>query len=275
MSHLAIYLLGGFQVELGGSPKTQWKTDKNRALLAYLALESDRPHRRDSLANLLWCQHEQAGALHNLRQALYFLRNFLQQDLASEPYLIIEPNQVQFNLASNHWIDVREFQSCLFDCELHHPAGQSLCTDCMLLLEKAIELYRDDFLKGFTLRDCEEFTDWQVSIQEDSLYQMMKALILQAEDLEHSLAYDRLIVCARRMIELEPWHEFAYQRLMWGMANIGQREMALRQYETLSKILRRDLGTTPLEETRRLFEQILAESERDSAHPADWLLARD
>ena len=54
MAHLSISLLGTFQVILDGKQVTAFESDKVRALLAYLAVESDRPHRRETLACLLW-----------------------------------------------------------------------------------------------------------------------------------------------------------------------------------------------------------------------------
>jgi hypothetical protein len=47
MTKLAISLLGPLQVTLEGHPVTNFKYDKVRALLAYLALEQERPHERD------------------------------------------------------------------------------------------------------------------------------------------------------------------------------------------------------------------------------------
>lgn len=46
MPRLSISLLGSFQVTLDDRPVTDFVTDKTRALLAYLAVENDRPHRR-------------------------------------------------------------------------------------------------------------------------------------------------------------------------------------------------------------------------------------
>jgi DNA-binding SARP family transcriptional activator len=69
MTRLIISLLGSFQVTLGGSPVTDFATDKARALLAFLAVEADRPHRREALAGLLWPDQPQRKANQNLRQA--------------------------------------------------------------------------------------------------------------------------------------------------------------------------------------------------------------
>ena len=52
MPHLSLSLLGSFQAALDGLPVTGFKSNKERALLAYLAVEADRPHRREMLAGL-------------------------------------------------------------------------------------------------------------------------------------------------------------------------------------------------------------------------------
>jgi DNA-binding SARP family transcriptional activator len=53
MTRLSIRLLGGFQVDMDGVPIVDFRSDKVRALLAFLAVEADRPHAQ-SLAWLLW-----------------------------------------------------------------------------------------------------------------------------------------------------------------------------------------------------------------------------
>ncbi|MBN1136213.1 MAG: hypothetical protein JXM73_06490 [Anaerolineae bacterium] len=54
MHRLSISCLGPFQVALDGQSVTTFKSVKVRALLAYLAVEADRPHPREVLAGLLW-----------------------------------------------------------------------------------------------------------------------------------------------------------------------------------------------------------------------------
>lgn len=44
MRRLSLYLLGPYQVTLDGEPITEFRSDKVRALLAYLAVEADGPH---------------------------------------------------------------------------------------------------------------------------------------------------------------------------------------------------------------------------------------
>lgn len=53
MAHLALALLGPFQATLDGLPAEGLNSDRLRALLAYLAVESGREHPREALACLL------------------------------------------------------------------------------------------------------------------------------------------------------------------------------------------------------------------------------
>jgi DNA-binding SARP family transcriptional activator len=256
MSHLAITLFGGFRAELNGKPLTAFGTDKNRALLVYLALKSERPHRREALANLLWPEHPQSDARNSLRQALYQLRQILAWESELEPFLLVSPDQLQFNPASDHWIDVAEFNNHIADCLSHHSSGRSLHEDSLESLQRTIELYQGEMLAGFTLPRCEQFTDWQVISQEVCHRQALAALTLLADYFEANLAYDQLIACTQRKIELEPWRESAYRRQMWALATSGQRERALQQYKNLEEILQREIGVPPTEGIRRLYEQI-------------------
>ena len=52
MARLTIHLLGAFHVAVDSIPVTGFESEKVRALPAYLAVESDRDHRRERLAGL-------------------------------------------------------------------------------------------------------------------------------------------------------------------------------------------------------------------------------
>ena len=70
MAHLSLALLGPVQIQLDGAPVTAFESDKGRALLAYLALEAGRPHRRAALAGLLWPERPERAAHLSHKSAL-------------------------------------------------------------------------------------------------------------------------------------------------------------------------------------------------------------
>ena len=76
MTRLSIALFGALQVTLDGQPVTAFESDKVRALLAYLAVESHAPQRREKLAGLLWpelTEHGSGDQAGNSALVTYFL----------------------------------------------------------------------------------------------------------------------------------------------------------------------------------------------------------
>ena len=74
-----LHLLGTFQFIVDGEPITAFRSDKVRALLAWLAIESDRSHQRQILATLLWGEYPDSTALKNLRMSISNLKKMLTQ----------------------------------------------------------------------------------------------------------------------------------------------------------------------------------------------------
>src|SRR5262245_22811148 len=109
---LRLSFLGPFQVMRDNATVTAFATDLARALLVYLAVEADRPHRREALAGLLWPDRPDAAALQNLRQTLARLRRALGDETAAPPFLLITPGSIQFN-AETADVDVTTFQNLL------------------------------------------------------------------------------------------------------------------------------------------------------------------
>ena len=109
MPRLTLSLSGSFQATLDGQPVTAFESDKARALLAYLAVESDRPHSREKLAGLLWPDSTEAAARASLSEALTNLRHALGDRDAQRPVLLISRQAIQFNLESDTFVDVAAF----------------------------------------------------------------------------------------------------------------------------------------------------------------------
>ncbi len=63
MPKLSLALLGPLQATLDGQPLAGLTSAKARALLVYLAVESDRAHSREALATLLWPEDPEEAAL--------------------------------------------------------------------------------------------------------------------------------------------------------------------------------------------------------------------
>ncbi len=149
MARLSLFLLGSFQVTLEGQPVTGFKSNKERALLAYLAVEADRPHRREVLAGLLWPDWPDRDALSNLRYALSNLRQVIGDANAEPPFLLITRDTLQFNTASDHWLDVTPLVKTMETEKARLLAVEQL--------QKNAALYQGSFLEGFSISDSAAF----------------------------------------------------------------------------------------------------------------------
>ncbi len=278
---LALSFLGAIQVEMDGAAVRGIESSKGRALLAYLAVESDRPHSRESLAAMFWPDHGQEAAMRNLRQVIYNLRQALASAAAKggtleagsqaagretgerkgkQPeYLEATRQDVRFNRDCPHTLDVAIFRDLLSATQRHpHPRLDS-CHECILLLQEAVNLYRGEFLAGFTLpdEDAEVFEFW-LRVQRDQLaHEAVTALETLATFHERRQEFGQTIAYLRRQLEIAPWREEGHRHLMRVLAGCGDRSAALQQYETCRKVLWEQMAAPLQAETEALHQQIL------------------
>jgi DNA-binding SARP family transcriptional activator/predicted ATPase len=245
---LSVRLLGPFQITLDEEPATGFVSDKVRALLAYLAVENEQPHRREKLAGLLWPDWTEGSARANLRRALANLRQVIGDHEATPPYLHISRQAVQFNTGSDAWVDVAAFTNL--------SQAQAPSPEMIEQLEQAVELCRGDFLEGFSIGDSAAFEEWALLHRERLLRMVMEALHRLAAALEQMDEYEPALERAWRQVELDPWRETAHRQVMRLLALSGQRSAALAQYETCRQLLAEGLGVEPAAETTELCEQI-------------------
>ena len=256
MARLSICFLGPLQVTLDGQPVTAFESDKVRALLAYLAVEADRPHRREKLAGLLWPDWPERSARTNLRGALSNLRSAIGDRLpagseeGAPSFLLISQQTIQFNVGSDAAVDVLTFDQILGSL----PSSDS--PESMRRLEEAVALYRGPFLEGFSLPDSTAFEEWML-LEGERLHRLaVEALHTLAEGHARQGQAERALQCAWRQVELDPWHESGHQQAMRLLAASGRRAEALAQYETCRRQLAEVLGVEPSTETKALYERI-------------------
>jgi DNA-binding SARP family transcriptional activator len=251
MAHLSLSCLGPLQVMLGRRPVTGFKSNKVRALLIYLTVEAERPHRREVLAGLLWPEWPDREALSNLRYALSNLRRIIGDHSAEPPFLLISRNTLQFNTNSDYHLDVTDF---LAQTKLTHSLEGDLPD--LSCFEEAITFCRGSFLEGFSIKDSAAFDEWTLVKRQKIEEQLLCALRHLVTVYAQQGYYEQALVWARQQIELAPWDETAHQQLMRVRALSGQRSAALVQYQTCRRLLVKELGVEPAKETMELYEQI-------------------
>jgi DNA-binding SARP family transcriptional activator len=252
---LTLRFLGSDEVIYNDSPLSGLASDKVRALLTYLAVESDRAHRRSALAEMFWPNRQQGVGRKNLKQALANLRKVLGDRERPNPFLLVSRDQIQFDLSCSVQLDVREYLDAV---EAGIDLDHADCAARLAHLQRAVDLYRGDFLEDFSLDDCQEFEEWVVVRREALRRKTAKALrhlielYAEGRDLEQALS------SARKLVRLEPWSEANHRRLMRLLIAGGRRSEALRQFQACKRILAEEFDIDPSEETAGLYKQIRA-----------------
>ena len=241
MRRLTLTLLGSPEISLGSMSLTDALSNKAQALLFYLAV-TQRTCSRDTLAGLFWHDMPNHQARKNLRNILPGLRRLVGS------HLTITRQTVAFNQCSFYWLDVEVLLS-------HQQASQ---TDWQKL-QKAIDLYRGDFLTGFYVRDALAFEDWLLEQREYLREMAIQHLSRLVQHYLQQQEYELGLKVSKQLLAIEPWHEKAHQHQMLLLAYLGQRHAALAQYEICCAVLKDEFDAEPMAETTTLYKQIKAE----------------
>ena len=249
MGRVTLLLLGGAELLVDRAPTTV-DTRKAIALVAYLAVE--RTAARDTLATLLWPESDESRARSALRRTLSAVRSSLGEDAVVADRRTIE-------LSTDISSDLGDFRAAVAETGGHRHDELDVCSDCLPLLERAADLYRGDFLAGFSVRGAAEFEDWARTCAEGLRLEMARVLERLAAGRAAIGDYPGAVEAASRWISLDPLHEPAYRNLMLLSAWAGDRAGAIEAYRRCVTVLDEELGVAPLEETTEFYEAILDE----------------
>jgi adenylate cyclase len=218
---------------------------KADALLALLALQPGRPIARETVADFLWTDRGPEQARHSLRQTLLVLRRSLGDDLilAEGNSLVIPPGALA--------VDAIEFEA------------RAASTDRNGLAETAA-LYRGELLENRG-PVAPRFDDWLAV--ERSRFAALAATILRRLAAACAAAgeIEPAIASATRLVTIDNLREDSQRLLIELLARAGRRAEALRRFDAVAELLKRELGARPDDETVALVRRIRMESSTPAA----------
>ena len=236
---LNICLLGSFNVNYKGSI-IQISGRPAQSLFAYLVLNSEKPHRREKLAGLLWPDSPEKTAKDNLRHALWRIRKALSSNLSNE-YLLSDDFAVSFNSSAHYWLDVM----ILKDAEMCKYADDLISN---------LSVYQDELLPGFEEEWVRLEREYLNYVFEHNMARLL--MMLQSEN-----RWLDVLNWAERWIAFGQRPEPAYRALM--LANEEKSDISKVEY-AFERCLRSlgEIGLEPSEETRKLYAKIKAKNLR-------------
>ena len=230
-------LLGGFSAHGPHGEPLEIVGQKDRALLAYLALSPGVAHGRDKLAALLWSDHGERQARDSLKQCLLRLRRVLA---AIQPDAVAGDRQTVAFQPDDIEVDAVRF------------AQLAATSDG---LDQAVDLFQGDLLDGLSVRAA-AFEDWLL-VERQRLRQLaIDALSQSLAQAQAAGLRDSVASRARRLLSLDPLQERACRALMQLHADRAERAQSLKLFETFRDRLQQELGVKPELETLRLYDAI-------------------
>ncbi len=249
MAEMSIRLLGRPHIECGGLPVVLERR-KTLGLLAYVALHP-KPCDRQALAALLWPDAGIGDAPAYLRNALWLIKK-----TPLSPWLDVEGPEIALRSNRPFFLDVLAFRERVREAGAVPDRPGSCDWPGAGRLAEAIDLYRGDFMAGFTLKSNVDFEDWQLRLEE-SLRRIM------TESLAKLVAYHaarhevmEAMSYTRRWLEIDPLDEQAQARMMVLQARLGKRTDALRFFVRCERRLRDELDVPPSGRMLRLRDRI-------------------
>jgi len=241
MAILKLELLGDFRMRSEAGALVNISAKKSQAMLAYLGVKPAQLVSRDKMAALLWSSTATEQARQSLRQTLSSLRKELAQISPDRKILVEEGDFLSLDPDLVH-VDVAEFE-------------RQLGTGGETGLNKAVALYRGDFLEGFEL-DEERFDQWVIA-ERDRLHRAsLRAHSQLVEIKTKNGALDEAIATAQQSLRIDPLQESVHRTLMRLYMDSGDLVNAVQQYDVCARTLKRELQIEPDAETRKLFQQV-------------------
>jgi TolB-like protein len=237
-------LLGPLSLAIDGRELHQLPR-KADALLALLALQPGRPIARETVADFLWTDRGPEQARHSLRQTLLVLRRSVGDGL-----ILGEGNSLVIPWGTLA-VDAIEFEA------------RAASSDRDVLAEAAA-LYRGVLLEN-RAPVATRFDDWLAV--ERSRFAALAATILRRLAAARGAAgeFETAIAAAMRLLAIDNLREDSHRLLIELLARAGRRGEALRQFDIVTELLKRELGVRPDGETDALVRRIRMESSAPAA----------
>lgn len=239
---LSLSAFGPLRILWNDQPVTGLGGGKLAALLVYLAAQPGQ-HRRDTLADLFWCDLPDESARLNLRQAVFQLRAVLTA-ATGQGFIVSGPGRdlLGFDPDSPHWLSTADLAAPLPVC-----AGliSAPCESCLSRLERRADACQGPFLADLSLPGCHGFEEWLQNKRESYHLYLLNLLARLADCHERRGSVRAALPFALRYVDLAPLSEVGQLRAMRLLALDSQPDVALAQFEACQRVLKRELGVAP------------------------------
>jgi DNA-binding SARP family transcriptional activator len=177
------------------------------------------------------------------------MRATFRSDLPRHQYLREEGHLLRLNTDADLWVDAHEFET---QVRMAQDAQESGDADIALgLFLSALALYKEDYLRDNLYDDWP--SDRREKLREMWISSMFRVAAICADRAE----YADSVRLMRKVLDIDPYRENAYQALMLYLSRGGRRAEAIQAYRYAERLFAQHLAAQPAPSTRMLYEKIL------------------
>lgn len=231
-----LHLLSGFRLFAPNGAEVVVSSKKLQVLIAALAVAHGKPVPRNQLVELLWGDRDETHARNSLRQALTALRK-LSGSADISPFKI-----------SSEWVSIDPDR---LTCDVR----QLIQRDCASNLDA--ELPTGEFLHGLSLAE-RSVENWLMEQRQRFHNLAVERFVTRITQLLKDEKVSRAASATKDLLTLEPTHEWAHRAAMRCHVKLGDRTMALQQFQTCKARLMDEFGVAPEAATVELHQRIVA-----------------
>ncbi|PYS72526.1 MAG: hypothetical protein DMF69_07300, partial [Acidobacteria bacterium] len=227
-----------------------WTTRRARDILIFIASRRHRRASKDTIIDTFWGEADFAAVEKNFHPTVSHIRKALNSNQAfKQNFILYRDGDYQLNPELSYQIDIEEFDRLATRGDNARRARK--LDECVEAYELAVTLYRGDFAQG----SYESWVDEQRSYYREQYLHLLESLASIAQKQEE---WSRSLQLAQQILHEDHFREDIHCMVMKAHVKLGNRGAAKEQYETVRRILERELGVEPGPETRRVLKELLA-----------------
>jgi ATP/maltotriose-dependent transcriptional regulator MalT/DNA-binding SARP family transcriptional activator len=227
-----------------------WTTKRARDILCFIASRRHRRASKDTIIDTFWGEADFEAVEKNFHPTVSHIRKALNSNQPlKQNFLLYRDGDYQLSPNFSYLIDTEEFDRLVAEGETARRAREF--DRCIASYEAAIAIYRGDFMQG-------SYDDWveeQRSYYREQHLRMLEALAAVAQKTED---WTRSLQLAQEILRNDPFREDVHCMMMRAHAGQGNRHAVKDQYQTLSKLLKKELGVEPAAETQKVYRELIA-----------------
>jgi LuxR family maltose regulon positive regulatory protein len=228
-------------------PESAWKTDNAKKLFFYMCLHRKKRLSSDCLIDVFWPRASRRAGKDNLRKTVQYIRGSLGKIMRRQKEVIITQKGT-YSIAAGVVV-ISDFER--FEMLINQALDMSKEPDQQrTLLKQAADLYSDHFARGW-------YEPW---VEERRAYFQRKyeeCLLWLADSCFHEGLYKQAVAWYEKLLSINFYNEDYHRKLMDSYAKIGRLRDIIKDFESLKKILKKELNTTPQKKTIDVYNKLI------------------